>query len=92
MNVDLHARVRSFLAQLLVDGGDGDTFDDDEPLFSSGRLDSLAAIKAVAYVEGIFDTDFTATEFSIRQIDSVSSILRLADAAPAPVLAPRERY
>jgi acyl carrier protein len=77
MNVIAHNSIRNFITKLLDQRGDRAPFSDREPLFSNGRLDSLAAIEIVAFMERQFSVDFVATGFDIGSIDSVTHMLTL---------------
>jgi len=52
--------------------------DDDEPLFSSGLLDSINIIEVVAYVEEETGKTATAEDLTFDNFDSMQRILRFA--------------
>ncbi len=74
---DNHKKIRDFLTELLRDKGDPLPFADNEPLFSSGRLDSLNAVKTVVFLEKEFDVDFSAIGFDQELIDTVDALIML---------------
>jgi acyl carrier protein len=69
--------IRDFMTRLLGQRGDNTAFSDNDLLFSNGRLDSLAAIEMVTFLERQFGVDFIAAGFDMGQIDSVASVLAL---------------
>lgn len=71
------SKVRTFLAELLQARQDGRAFGDADVLFSSGRLDSLAAVQTVLFLEKEFGVDFARVGFDQTLIDSVNAITAL---------------
>lgn len=47
---------------------------EDQPLFSSGLLDSLAAVQILTQLETDFDIDLADEDFDINHIDSLQSL------------------
>jgi acyl carrier protein len=47
---------------------------EDEPLFSTGRLDSLAATEVLTMLEADFGIDLADEDFDILQIDTLRDI------------------
>jgi acyl carrier protein len=72
-----HDKVRSLLQGILRERHDTAPLGDAEPLFSSGRLDSLAAINVVMFLEQEFDVDFADIGIDLERIDSVDLIAEL---------------
>lgn len=68
------ARIRGFVAELLAEHDDRGAFADGESLIGSGRLDSYAVVKLVAFLEQDFAVDFTRIEFDPQRFDSVDEI------------------
>jgi acyl carrier protein len=68
-------KVRDFLAGLLREHDDHAPFDDAESLIESGRLDSLAVVNLVGFLESVFGVDFGKVEFDPQRLDSVDEIL-----------------
>jgi acyl carrier protein len=85
MNTAERAAIRDFIGQCLAGRGGDSDFSDDEPLFSSARLDSLSAIETVAFLERAFGVDFLATGFDMAKIDSVEAMLALLPGPPVRV-------
>jgi acyl carrier protein len=77
MDVNPRAAVRTFLTQLLRQRGDTAAFSDSELLLTGGRLDSLAAIDVVVFLERQFGIDFSAGGFDAGQIDSIDNVMTL---------------
>jgi acyl carrier protein len=73
--------VRQMFRQLLVQRGDLDPYADDEPLLSSGRLQSIDGVEIVVFLEEKFGLDFAKLGFDQATIDSVSAIAQLVDRA-----------
>lgn len=71
--------VRQMLRNLLVQTGDLEPFTDDEPLFSSGRLQSIDGVELVVFLEEQFGVDFAKLGFDQAAIDSVANVGRLLD-------------
>lgn len=84
MNASAKHQLREFIEKALASQGDGAGFADDEPLFSSGRLDSFTMMNLVMHLEQTAGIDFSSTEFDIDLVDSIDAIESLVDAqAPA---------
>ncbi len=64
---------------LLRERDDTTGFEDTESLFASGRLESLAAVQLVAFLEEQFGIDFSNLDFEIDRIDSIDLIATLCD-------------
>jgi acyl carrier protein len=64
---------------LLRERDDTAGFEDTESLFASGRLESLAAVQLVAFLEEQFAIDFSNLDFEIDRIDSIDLIATLCD-------------
>lgn len=79
MNTSDKTKLHTVVADYLGSGGDHMAVDDDEPLFSSGRLDSLAMTRMVMHLEDSFGIDFAAIDFEISLIDSIAAIECLVD-------------
>jgi acyl carrier protein len=77
------AKLRAFIGELLLKKDDTDNFADSDSLFASGRLDSLAAVDVVAFLEEEFAVDFQDTDFEIDRIDSIDAIVTLVGNAIA---------
>jgi acyl carrier protein len=67
-------KIRDFLRELLREHDDHAAFDDAESLIASGRLDSLAIVNLVVFLESVFGVDFDKVEFDPQRLGSVDEI------------------
>jgi len=72
-------KVRAFIAELLADRDDRAAFADGESLIKAGRLDSLAVVKLVTFLEEDFGVDFARVEFEPERFDSIVEIAGVID-------------
>ena len=72
-------KVREYLGALLREHDDHAAFDDAEALIETGRLDSLAIVKLVEFLESTFDVDFDKVEFDPQRLGSVDEIASLIE-------------
>jgi acyl carrier protein len=77
MNPNERDKLREFLVTLLHDREDTTPLADNESLFISGWLDSVATVELVEFLEQRFGIDFTRIDFEIALIDSVDAIAGL---------------
>jgi len=70
-------KVRDFILRLLAERDDPDGLDDQSLLFSSGRLDSLAAVELVMMIEETFGISFEDRGFDLQLVDSIDAIAAL---------------
>jgi len=73
--------VRQCICELLERKGDNSAVADSDPLFTSGRLDSLAAVEILVFLETRFAIDFTRIDFDIDLIQSIDAIVSLISAS-----------
>ncbi len=66
--------VRAFLMQEFFRGESVDALDDDQPLVSSGLLDSVATLKLVLYLEECFGISIDSNDIADGQLDTLRSI------------------
>jgi acyl carrier protein len=68
--------VRDFVLEtLFIDQGDGEEFNDDTNI--RGRVDSLAVLQLITFVEEQFKVELRAQEFESNAPVSISSIEKL---------------
>jgi acyl carrier protein len=79
MDLAAQFQVREYFSARLRLKGDVEGFDDADPLFSSGRLDSLDAIETIMFLEEAFGIDFAKIDFDLTFLDSVGAIKRLIE-------------
>lgn len=70
-------KIRDYLKAALHNRGDNKPFSDSDPLVSSNRLDSLAVIEMIAFLEEQFSVDFSRLDFDQSLVDSVDAITAL---------------
>ena len=75
---DLSA-IRAFITGLLAEHDDHAGFADGESLIKAGRLDSLAVVKLVTFLETDFSVDFAEIEFDPERFDSVNLIVEMIE-------------
>ncbi len=83
MNNDNKSKLREFLKKTLEEHSDHDDLADHDSLFDSGRLDSLAILTLIVYLEKTFQINFADVDFDVDLIDSVNDIESFIDAALA---------
>ena len=76
-------QVRNTIAQMLVARDQDASFKDDESLFDSGRLDSIAAVDLLLALETDFGVDLSDPDFDISQIDTLEEINALVSSQAA---------
>lgn len=67
-------KIRAFVETLLAEHDDRAPFADSESLIQAGRLDSLAVVTLVSFLESGFGVDFARIEFDPQRFDSVDEI------------------
>jgi len=72
---DIHSTVSEFIGKLLCEHGYDQKIDDDDSLILSGRLDSLAVINIVVFLEQQFNINFSDIYFDQSNFDSINKIL-----------------
>jgi acyl carrier protein len=79
LNPSAKQQLRDFIDSALASHADRGGYADDEPLFSSGRLDSFTMMNLVMYLEQTFGIDFSSIEFDVDLVDSIAAIEALVD-------------
>lgn len=75
MDLDDRTRIRAFITRLLAEHDDSAPFGDGESLIEAGRLDSLAVVTLVTFLESDFAVDFARIEFDPQRFDRVDEIV-----------------
>ncbi|WP_420408790.1 phosphopantetheine-binding protein [Hoeflea sp.] len=70
--------IRTAISELLVEAGQSPDFDENESLFDSGKLDSLAAVKLLTILEGELGIDLSDPDFEVDEIDTFAAIMDIA--------------
>jgi len=79
MDVNDKTRIRTFIEELLGEQDDRAPFGETESLIKSGRLDSLAVVKIVMFLESTFGVDFARIEFDPERFDTVAEIAEVIE-------------
>jgi len=80
--LDKRQQVRDFISELLKSRGQAVTFSDDEDLVATGRLNSLAIIELVVYLENGFNLDLSRQTFRADLLGTPSKIFSLLEEKP----------
>lgn len=83
MSPSAKQQLRDFIDKALASQGDRGSYADDEPLFSSGRLDSFTMMNLVMHLEQAFGIDFASTGFDVDLVDSIDAMEALVDTQAA---------
>lgn len=75
--MDTKSKLKTFLQELLADYGAGPDLGDDDPLVTSGLLDSQGVLRTIVFLENEFGLDLTERGFDQNDFDSLTNILRL---------------
>jgi len=75
--------VRGFLESRFRARLAGRTFGDDDPLFSSGVIDSFGVLELIAFLEDQFGISIDTARHDLREFDTVNKVCRLVDALGA---------
>jgi len=79
MDTSDRLKIRAYVVEMLADRGDLQAFDDEDSLIESARLDSLAVVKLVTFLESTFDVDFGEIEFDPQRFDSVELLAAMVE-------------
>lgn len=66
--------IRSAIEGILAARGHHEPVADDESLFVSGRLDSLAATEVMMMLEADFGIDLADADFDMSRLDSIAEL------------------
>ena len=75
--MDDRKKIRSFIAALLSARGQNSAFTDDEELVQSGRLDSMALIELVVFLEDNFELESLRGSFTAETLGSAGKVIQL---------------
>jgi acyl carrier protein len=79
MDLRVRSQIRDYVAQRLKMKGDLAPLDDEELLFTTGRLDSLDAVEIIMSLESDHGISFSEINFDLTLLDSVAAITGLID-------------
>lgn len=77
MDSNERTKLRTFIDDLLREREDTAGVSDSDSIFASGRLESLAAVQLVVFLEEQFGIDFADLDFAIDRLDSIDLITTL---------------
>lgn len=72
--------IRQAVVDILVERGEDPSIDPGEALFTSGRLDSLAAVQIMLVLERDFGIDLAEADFDISRLDTLNDLEQLVSA------------
>ena len=72
---DSAAKIREFLQNNA--GVDVNSVSDEDPLFTSGLVDSFALIELLAFLENELNAQVDVSELGIDELDTISSLSKL---------------
>lgn len=79
MDLKVLSQIQNYVTQRLRMHGDLASLDDEDLLFTSGRLDSLDAVEIIMFVEVDYGINFSAINFDLTLLDSIAAIADLVD-------------
>jgi acyl carrier protein len=80
MTIMVIDKLRATVGDLLAARGDRNPFSDTEPLFTAGRLDSLAATELIVALEQDYGLDLATADFDISALDTLRDLSKLVAA------------
>lgn len=84
MDLQTSSKLREAIVAILAERGHTGPIGDDESLFLSGRLDSVAAMEVLMLLEQEYGIDLSDADFDIARLDTLASIETLAAATRTP--------
>jgi acyl carrier protein len=79
MDMNVRSKMRNYVTQRLRMRGDLAPLNDEELLFTNGRLDSLDAVEIIMSVEMDYGINFSELNFDLTLLDSIDAIVDLID-------------
>lgn len=73
--------IKNVVVDMLEQRGKPSDIAPNEPIFTSGLLDSLAATELMMTLEAEFDIDLADADFDISQLDTISELEALVGVA-----------
>ena len=80
MTIIVIDKLRATVGDLLAARGDRNPFSDTEPLFTAGRLDSLAATELIVALEQDYGLDLATADFDISALDTLRDLSKMVEA------------
>lgn len=72
-------KIRQSISDLLEARGQDPSIDPGEALFTSGRLDSLAAVEVMMMLENDYGLDLADADFDISRLDTINDLEKLVE-------------
>jgi acyl carrier protein len=79
MDLKVRSQMRNYVTQRLRMRGDLAPLNDEDLLFTSGRLDSLDAVEIIMSIETDYGINFSEINFDLTLLDSITAIVDLID-------------
>jgi acyl carrier protein len=79
MDLKVRSQMRNYVTQRLRMQGDLAPLNDEDPLFTSGRLNSLDAVEIIMSIETDYGINFFEINFDLTLLDSIAAIADLID-------------
>jgi acyl carrier protein len=79
MDLNVRPQMRKYVNQRLKMHGDLGPLNDEDLLFTSGRLDSLDAVEIIMTIEENYGINFSKIDFDLTLLDSVAAMADLVD-------------
>jgi acyl carrier protein len=79
MDLKARSQMRNYVMQRLRMRGDLAPVNDEDLLFSSGRLDSLDAVEIIVRLEADYGINFSEINFDLTLLDSIAAMAELVD-------------
>ena len=76
---DVRTTVKSFILEQFLPGEDPAMLTDDTPLITAGIVDSMGALRLVAYLEEEFGVRIQAHEVDVEHLNTLDAIAALVD-------------
>lgn len=83
MDMNVRSKMRDYVVQRLLMRGDQSPVEDNDLLFTSGRLDSLDAVEIIMSLEMDYGINFSQINFDLTQLDSIDAIAGLIETVNA---------
>lgn len=77
MDDAIGAKVKAFILEAFLPGEDPNELTDETPLITGGILDSIAALRLVAFIEEQFSITLEAHEADREHLDTIRDIVAL---------------
>lgn len=72
-------KIRKMVSGVLLTKGDSDSFSDQDPLVTSGRIDSLEVMQITVHLEEEFGVDLSRRPFDKYDFESVETIAQMVE-------------